>query len=210
MKRKKINPNRIPISPKNYDLEEIKKQATNGKVLQTWAVLLAALSNLEGMTTEKLLDIWQQIDQAPTQIYTFAETEQELVKIRELTGVSLSLQRSSSGIHTEGDLAHFIRTTTANAVSAAFAIIAEPMIREKILPSEELRIVLQRAAAMNEEIADGEISVQDIQQILLNEYSLKVINVSGQCSLGGVENAKTTMWNLQMYIKVIGLSQSSA
>ena len=43
--------------------------------------------------------------------------------------------------------------------------------------------MLQRAA-MNEEIADGEISVQDIQQILLNEYSLKVINVSGQCSLG--------------------------
>lgn len=35
-------------------------------------------------------------------------------------------------------------------------IIAEPMIREKILPLEELRIVLQRAAAMNEEIADGE------------------------------------------------------
>ena len=51
--------------------------------------------------------------------------------------------------------------------------------------------MLQRAA-MNEEIADGEISVQDIQQILLNEYSLKVINVSGQCSLGGVENAKPT------------------
>ena len=108
-------------------------------------------------------------------------------------------------IHTEGDLTHFIRTITTIAVSAAFATIAEPMI----LSSEELRIVLQRAA-MNEEIADGEISVQDIQQILLNEYSLKVINVSGQCSLGGVENAKPTMWNLQMYIKVIGLSQSSA
>ena len=195
MKRKKINPNRIPISPKNYDLEEIKKQATNGKVLQTWAVLLAALSNLEGMTTEKLLDIWQQIDQAPTQIYTFAETEQELVKIRELTGVSLSLQRSSSGIHTEGDLAHFIRTTTANDVSAAFAIIAETMIREKILPSEELRIVLQRAAAMNEEIADGEISVQDIQQMLLDEYGLKLVDADGQCSLVAVENTEPAMLN---------------
>lgn len=65
MKRKKTNPNRIPISPKNYDLEKLKQQAANGKVLQTWAVLLAALSNFEGMTTEKLLDIWQQIDQAP-------------------------------------------------------------------------------------------------------------------------------------------------
>lgn len=147
------------------------------------------------MTTEKLLDIWQQIDQAPTQIYTFAETEQELVKIRELTGVSLSLQRSSSVIHTEGDLTHFIRTTTANAVSAAFAIIAEPMIREKILPLEELRIVLQRAAAMNEEIADGEISVQDIQQMLLDEYGLKLIDVGGQCFLVVVENAEPAMLN---------------
>lgn len=195
MKRKKTNPNRIPISPKNYDLEEIKKQAANGKVLQTWAVLLAALSNLGGMTTGKLLDIWQQIDQAPTQIYTFAETEQELVKIRELTGVSLSLQRSSSVIRTEGDLTHFIRTTAANAVSAAFAIIAEPMIREKILPLEELRIVLQRAAAMNEEIADGEISVQDIQQMLLDEYGLKLIDVGGQCFLVVVENAEPAMLN---------------
>ena len=194
MKRKKTNPNRIPISPKNYDLEKLKQQAANGKVLQTWAVLLAALSNFEGMTTEKLLDIWQQIDQAPTQIYTFAETEQELVKIRELTGVSLSLQRSSSVIHTEGDLTHFIRTTTANAVSAAFATIAEPMIRKRILSSEELRIVLQRAA-MNEEIADGEISVQDIQQMLLDEYGLKLIDVGGQCFLVVVENAEPAMLN---------------
>ena len=146
------------------------------------------------MTTEKLLDIWQQIDQAPTQIYTFAETEQELVKIRELTGVSLSLQRSSSGIHTEGDLTHFIRTITTIAVSAAFATIAEPMIRKRILSSEELRIVLQRAA-MNEEIADGEISVQDIQQMLLDEYGLKLVDADGQCSLVAVENTEPAMLN---------------
>ena len=133
MSRKKVNPNRVPVGPGDYNLEQIKNQATNGKVLQTWAVLLAALSDLGGMTTERLLDIWQQIDQAPTQIYTFAETEQELVKIRELTGISLSLQRSSSVIHTEGDLTHFIRTITTIAVSAAFATIAEPMIRKRIL-----------------------------------------------------------------------------
>lgn len=92
-------------------------------------------------------------------------------------------------------MTHFIRTTTANAVSAAFAIIAEPMIREKILPLEELRIVLQRAAAMNEEIADGEISVQDIQQMLLDEYGLKLIDVGGQCFLVVVENAGPAMLN---------------
>ena len=93
-------------------------------------------------------------------------------------------------------MTHFIRTTTANAVSAAFAIIAEPMIREKIIPPEELRIVLQRAAAMNEEIADGEISVQDIQQMLLDEYGLKLVDADGQCSLVAAENTEPAMLNL--------------
>ena len=97
-------------------------------------------------------------------------------------------------IHTEGDLTHFIRTITTIAVSAAFATIAEPMIRKRILSSEELRIVLQRAA-MNEEIADGEISVQDIQQMLLDEYGLKLIDVGGQCFLVVVENAGPAMLN---------------
>ena len=93
-------------------------------------------------------------------------------------------------------MTHFIRTTTANAVSAAFAIIAEPMIREKNIPPEELRIVLQRAAAMNEEIADGEISVQDIQQMLLDEYGLKLVDADGQCSLVAAENTEPAMLNL--------------
>lgn len=97
-------------------------------------------------------------------------------------------------IHTEGDLTHFIRTITTIAVSAAFATIAEPMIRKRILSSEELRIVLQRAA-MNEEIADGEISVQDIQQMLLDEYGLKLVDADGQCSLVAVENTEPAMLN---------------
>ena len=94
-------------------------------------------------------------------------------------------------------MTHFIRTITTIAVSAAFATIAEPMIRKRILSSEELRIVLQRAA-MNEEIADGEISVQDIQQMLLDEYGLKLIDVGGQCSIAAVENAELAMLNPQM------------
>lgn len=187
MSRKKVNPNRVPIGPGDYDLEQIKEQATSGMVLQEWAVILAALSNLQGMTTEKLLDFWQRMDQAPTQIHSFEDTERELVEIRELSGVPLSIQRISPVIHTQGDLSRFIRTVSANAVATAFAIIVEPMIRESILPAEELCIVLRRAAAMNEEIADGELSVRDIQQMLLEEYGLQLKNVNNQCSLGVAE-----------------------
>ena len=40
---------------------------------------------------------------------------------------------------------------------------------------------------MNEEIADGEISVRDIQQMLLEEYGLRLANDSSQCSLAVAE-----------------------
>lgn len=66
MSRKKVNPNRVPIGPGDYDLEQIKDQATSSIVLQEWAVILAALSNLEGMSTEKLLDFWRKMDQVST------------------------------------------------------------------------------------------------------------------------------------------------
>lgn len=183
MSRKKVNPNRIPISEKDYDLDEIKRQATGGMVLQTWAVILAAMSNLEGMTAGKLVDFWLRMDQAPTKIQTFDDTERELAKIRKLSGVTLSVQRVSLEIHTRGDLTRFVRTVTANAVAAAFAVIAEPMIREEALPPEDLWSVLRRAAAANEEIADGEISVQDIQQMLLEEFGLQLTDVGNQCVL---------------------------
>ena len=36
------------------------------KKVKEWAVILATLSNLEGMSTEKLLDFWRKMDQVST------------------------------------------------------------------------------------------------------------------------------------------------
>jgi hypothetical protein len=48
---------------------------------------------------------------------------------------------------------------------------------------------------MNEEVSEGEISVQGIQQLLLAEYNLKLIGNSGQCSLSIAEDIGTTALN---------------
>lgn len=183
MGHKKINPNRIPVSREDYDLEQIKEQATKGMVLQEWAVILAAQANLEGMTTERIMDFWRHVDRAPTMIHTFADAEKELAEIRTLTGFALSIQHIEPTIHTRGDLIRFERAVKANAVATAFAIIAEPMIREEVLPLDELQIILQRALSINEEIADGEISVGDIQEMLQEEYNLRLSNIEDRCTL---------------------------
>lgn len=48
---------------------------------------------------------------------------------------------------------------------------------------------------MNEEVSEGEISVQGIQQLLLVEYNLKLIDNSGQCSLSIAEDIGITALN---------------
>ena len=85
----RVNPNRIPVREKDYDLERIKQQAINGKLLLEWAVILAAMSNLEEMSTEKLFEFWQRLNHTPAIIYTLDEVDRELAKIREQTGVPL-------------------------------------------------------------------------------------------------------------------------
>ena len=48
---------------------------------------------------------------------------------------------------------------------------------------------------MNEEVSEGEISVQGIQQLLLAEYNLKLIGNSGQRSLSIAEDIGITALN---------------
>lgn len=78
----------------------------------------------------------------------------------------------TTDIRTQGDLARFIRKTGENSVYAAFAVITEPILREKLVEEERLKTVLRKAVQMNEEIRDGELAVEDIQQMLLEEYDI--------------------------------------
>lgn len=50
------------------------------------------------------------------------------------------------------------------------AIATEPIIRQQAPPPDDLQAVL----AMNEEISGGEITIQDIQEMFLEEYSLRL------------------------------------
>ena len=48
---------------------------------------------------------------------------------------------------------------------------------------------------MNDEVSEGEISVQGIQQLLLAEYNFKLIDNIGQCSLSIAEDIGITALN---------------
>ena len=183
MKKKKLNPNRIPIRSADCDLEQIKANAIQDMVLQEWAVVLAALANFEGATAEGMRTIWRRVDMAETRISDFDDVRRELGKIQKLSGVTLPIYSIPTDVRTRGDYERYILRTRDNSLASAFALILEPIIREEMLPEEDLIIMIKRAAAINEEIAAGEITVRDIQEMLLDEYGVELASAGTATAL---------------------------
>ena len=170
--KKKTNPNKIPISLKDYDVEQIKLDATRGMAMQVWAAFLAALTSFSETTTNSLLDFFSTVNDSTTTIGNFDDTQKWLSIIQDFFGETLPLKKVNLNIKTQGDLDKFRNCLKRNAQAATFAIILEPTIREHILEEEALKIVIKKVLDMIEEIDAGEISVQDIQEMLKDEYGL--------------------------------------
>lgn len=187
MGRKKVNPNRRPVRENAYDLDQIRAKAAHGAVLQVWAAFLAALSSLKGMTGHKMLSLWTRVTKAPAQIRTLDDTKQELALIRSKTGVDLQVRPLSDAIRTQADLTRFVRIVTANATATVFTFIISPVVQQEMLPPEDLRLVIRRAVTNSEEIAAGQLSVQDIQEMLQDEYHLQLNATEKGCLLSSAQ-----------------------
>ena len=183
MKRRKLNPNRIPFQAQDCDLERRKADAISEMVLQEWAVILAALSDFEGVTAESMQALWRKVERAETKLLSFDDVRRELKAIRDLAGISMPLCETSTEIRTQGDFKRYVQKTRRNSCSGAFALIIEPMIRESMLPEDDIYTIVKKAVAMNEEIADGMITVWDIQEMLLEEYGVQLEGIGEATAL---------------------------
>lgn len=192
MPKKKTNPNKIPISPKDYNIEQIKLDATRGMAMQIWAAFLAALTSFSETTTDSLLDFFSTVNDSTTTIGNFDDTQEWLSKIKDFSGETLPLKRVNLDIKTKGDLDRFQNCIRKNAQAATFAIILEPTIREHILEEETLKIIIRKVLDMIEEIDAGEISVQDIQEMLKDEYGLCLSQSENLATLRLLEKTEAT------------------
>lgn len=174
MAKKRVNPNKIPVSASDYDLEQMKLDATREMSLQIWAVFLLALSGFSEMTSESLFELYDKVSNATTTIADFDGTQQCLSNIRTLAGVTLELKKVKLDIRTQGDLARLQNRLRRNSQAASFAIILDPIISQKLLPEEDIIALIRKEVSLNEEIEEGRINVEDIQKVLREEYHLEL------------------------------------
>lgn len=174
MAKKKVNPNKIPVSEHDYDLEQMKVEATQNMSLQIWAAFLSALTGFSGTTTDSLLELYDKVSNATTNIRDFDSTQKCLLDIRKLAGVTMELKKVKLGIHTQGDLDRLRSRLRKNSQAATFAIILDPVISQELLPEEDTVALIRKVVSLNEEIEEGRITVEDIQEMLREEYHLEL------------------------------------
>lgn len=183
MSRKKTNPHRIPANINDYNLEGMKFNATMSMVFQEWAIILTAIASFSGITAEHLQTYWAEINNATTQVNNFESTQKWLSKIQDLAGCTLPLRHVNWCVRTKADIRNLQRRLLNNAQATAFAMLFEAMITHAMMKEEDLRTIIQKTVMMNEEIDEGRISVQDLVDMLEDEYSIKLEILDGKIVL---------------------------
>lgn len=173
MPKKKQNPNRIPISIDDDCLEEIKINVTNQMVLRGWALIMAALASFCDTTADTMENVWHTVNQYQTKIHTYRDAASHLSDVEQRTDVHIPCEPLGTiKIRTQGDLLKFHRKLDRYAMGLAWAILSEPMFSQKIFPDERLGKILEKAMAFDEELKEGRISLEDIQEMLREEYGI--------------------------------------
>lgn len=208
MAKRKANPNRKPVCRADCDVKQILLNATSGKVLQAWAVIFAAMAGFHTTTAADMLHLWDAVNAASTEVQSFDHAEVIVRELGERIGKPLPFHRIYiTDVRTQGDLTRFIRKTEQNAVQAALAVIMEPIIRLRLLEDEMLETVLWKSVLMNEEIEAKEITVKDIQDMLLEEYRLVLDRAKGHADVSMLTDDCSIICEK---IKKVGRAQSTA
>jgi len=187
MAKKKVNPNRIPIAANSIDIQQIVNDASDKMVLQAWALILGALADFSDTTTDSLLHLWNTINSFQITICTHDEIAAEIKKIEDLTGLKIPFKQVTSiDIKTQGDLERCKRKAEQNALYSSLGLIACPIMAQKLLPEDVFIRVFRKVFSLDEEISlgkNGRVSLDDILEILKDEYSLILFESDGHTIL---------------------------
>ena len=181
MPKKKINPNRMPISKREIDVNQIVRASSDKMMLRAWVLILGAFADFYTSTTDAMLQIWERANSNAVKINTYALAAAKLKKLEQKTGLQFPFgQLSSDGIKTRGDLDRFVRRVERNALHSAFAVIVDPIIEDEMLQQDELAVLLEKACELDREIEDGMITLEDILGVLEEEFSIVLEHSQGE------------------------------
>ena len=173
MKKRKKNPNRIPLPRTDIDVRQLTGEIAEEIVMLAWLEVLGALADFQDMSQERIWKLWKDINRTAGKAHLSTDVEQWIHEVEEVAGIHLPYSKlNSATISTQGELNRYKRKTEQNALTSAYAIIAHPILEEELLSKEETGRLFRKAHGLNQELEEKRICKTDIIGILKEELSL--------------------------------------
>ena len=188
-KKKKVNPYNQPIDNASIDFQAILEESTTDNVFRGWLLFLGAMADFYSTTSELLVRIWDAVNAYSS---TFngkkKNLDKELDIVNEFLGEkSLPEIPAPSSVKTVGGLIKFKRRIYRRSLYAAFSLITYPLLQNKMLDEDVLRGAIKKAYSLGDEVVSGELSYEDIQMVLVDEYHLLLSKDEKGAYLRGVD-----------------------
>ena len=173
--KKRINPNRVPAVRSREEARQCLKAMTREQDLVAWMAMLAAITGLGETTRDSLLELHRQVEDYPKKLTGFGAVQALLEEINALTGGHEAVEPiRTDGLRTQADFLRFQRKTRRNIVLMDFCMIAEPILRLGLMEPDTFAGIWKRAVSNFEEIENGQIRIRDIQEMLQEEYGIRL------------------------------------
>lgn len=176
MPRKKTNPSRIPINMSEAEARRFLEEESARMNLCAWGIVLGAVADWQGTTAESLLTFWEAVKDKSPKLRSHRSVEARLAVLEELTGRSFPFHYLRiSNLRTQKDIERLCKKADENALHSMFALIADAVLTYHIMPREDVCRLFQKAHVLTDEIFEGRIILQDLQEVLEKEFGLLLV-----------------------------------
>lgn len=175
MKKKKVNPNRIPVKGSSIDAHALTDKITRDVTFRVWLDFMAALASFSQTTQQTMLDLWENVNVYSSLLSKYNNVAKVLADIESLTGITFEFRPVTTSKHnTKNELQKLESQLQRNAVAAGFALIGGPIIYGKYYDEETTARLFAKAFSYDEDIASGKLKPEDIQMMLQDEYDISL------------------------------------
>jgi len=183
-KNKKTNPHRVRVSAGAGDVQQILAEESENTVFRAWVLVLSALADCRETTAEDMVSLWHAVNDFSRQVGESQNIDAEMAEVDCVLHRTMPWDRiPAKDLQTVGAVKRFRKRVHQKAMYSAFVLIAYPLIRQKVLPPERIREIIDQAYRLDEELFERHLSVEDLQMVLVDEFGLLLSCENGRTTL---------------------------
>lgn len=188
-RKKRINPNKVPISKDEVDVDKLINEAGAGNLYSAWLLLLPTLCEYDAMTGERIVKTLNAANAYITHpLPANKNIAKEKKRVEELLGMRMPHPHIDlDRIQTKGDMAAVNRKLKENALHSALCLLCMGLEATGQFSEAQLKHLFFNAGITLAEIQSGCRTYGAIAEEL-REKGISFINTGKQICLKGMDD----------------------